>query len=80
MASGMGMFGVAKYLSVPAGAALVWTVIVRGRYKPVERMLDLVFADLFHLSDLRFFGKPDWKLALHDTLIPAVQRRPAIPA
>src|ERR1700759_3767346 len=37
IASGMGVFGVTKYLSVPVGATVVWLVIVRGRYKPVER-------------------------------------------
>src|ERR1043165_86221 len=39
IASGMGIFGVSKYICVPAGAALVWVVIVRGSYKPVERVL-----------------------------------------
>jgi Mn2+/Fe2+ NRAMP family transporter len=35
IASGMGVFGVSKYIAVPLGAVLVWTIIVRGRYKPV---------------------------------------------
>src|SRR6202044_932293 len=39
LASGMGIFGVSKYSVVPVGAVLVWTLIVRGRYKPVERVL-----------------------------------------
>src|ERR1700675_3838469 len=41
LASGMGVFGVSKYIAVPIGAALVWTIVVRGRYKPVERILIL---------------------------------------
>src|SRR3954469_5672071 len=41
IASGMGVFGVSKYVAVPLGAVLVWTIIVRGRYKPVERILIL---------------------------------------
>src|SRR5690242_7422907 len=48
LASGMGIFGVSKYLVVPLGAALVWTLIVRGSYKPVERIL--VVASLFFFS------------------------------
>src|SRR5712664_3339434 len=36
LASGMGVFGVSKYIAVPIGAALVWTIVVRGRYKPLE--------------------------------------------
>ena len=70
VASGMGVFHVAKYLSVPVGAALVWTVIVKGRYKPVERMLILFSLIYFTYPVSAFLAKPDWKLAIHDTLIP----------
>src|SRR5438270_5089650 len=41
LASGMGIFGISKYIVVPIGAAAVWALIVRGRYKPVERVLIL---------------------------------------
>src|SRR5271169_2585713 len=41
LASGTGVFGISKYIAVPIGAAVVWVVIVRGRYKPVERLLIL---------------------------------------
>src|SRR5476649_895884 len=37
LASGMGIFHISKYIAVPIGAFLVWIVIVRGSYKPVER-------------------------------------------
>ena len=70
MASGMGVFGVSKYLSVPVGGILVWTVVVRGRYKPVERMLILFSLIYFTYPISAFLAKPDWKLALHDTLVP----------
>lgn len=70
IASGMGVFGISKYITVPIGAALVWTVIVRGRYKPVERMLILFSLIYFTYPVSAFLAKPDWKVALHDTLIP----------
>ncbi len=70
LASGMGVFGVTKYLSVPVGASLVWLVIVRGRYKPVERMLILFSLIYLTYPISAFLAKPDWKLALHDTLVP----------
>ena len=38
IASGMGIFGISKYITVPIGALVVWFVIVRGSYKPVERI------------------------------------------
>src|ERR1700750_2787094 len=43
LASGLGLFGLTKYIAVPIGAAVVWFVIVKGSYKPVERVL-LVFS------------------------------------
>jgi Mn2+/Fe2+ NRAMP family transporter len=70
IASGMGVFHVVKYLSVPVGAALVWIVIVKGRYKPVERMLLLFSLIYFTYPVSAYLAKPDWKLALHDTLVP----------
>jgi Mn2+/Fe2+ NRAMP family transporter len=41
LASGMGLFGISKYIVVPAGALLVWVVVVGNSYKPVERLLVL---------------------------------------
>lgn len=43
IASGLGLFGVSKYISVPIAALLVWAVIVFGSYRPVEQLL-LVFS------------------------------------
>jgi Mn2+/Fe2+ NRAMP family transporter len=73
IASGMGVFGVSKYIAVPLGAVLVWTIIVRGRYKPVERILILFSLIYFTYPVSAFLAKPDWKLALHDTLVPQFQ-------
>ena len=70
MASGMSVFGVSKYIAVPVGAALVWSVIVRGRYRPVERMLLLFSLIYFTYPVSAFLAKPDWKAALHATLAP----------
>jgi NRAMP (natural resistance-associated macrophage protein)-like metal ion transporter len=76
IASGMGVFGVVKYLSVPAGAILVWSVIVRGRYKTVEKILILFSLIYFTYPVSAFLAKPDWKLAIHDTLIPQLSNQP----
>ena len=79
LASGMGVFGVSKYFAVPVGAALVWIVIVQGRYKPVERMLILVFADLFHLSGFGVPGQAGLETRAARYAGPAIPRRSAIP-
>src|ERR1700728_3753022 len=62
LASGMGVFGVRKLISVPIGAALVWVVIVQGRYKPVERLLILFSLIYFSYPISAFVAKPDWNL------------------
>ena len=76
LASGLGMFGVSKYIAVPIGAALVWLVIVRGSYKPVEKVL-LVFSLIYFTYIVSaILGHPDWKQAIHNTLVPQFSRDP----
>lgn len=77
LASGMGIFGISKYIVVPAGAALVWTLIVRGRYKPVERILILASLIYFAYPVSAILAKPDWDLALKQTIVPAFSGDPA---
>lgn len=77
LASGMGIFGISKYIVVPIGAALVWIVIVRGRYKPVERILIIASLVYFAYPVSAFLAKPDWDLALKQTVIPTFSSDPA---
>ncbi|MBV9224669.1 MAG: Nramp family divalent metal transporter, partial [Acidobacteriaceae bacterium] len=77
LASGMGIFGVSKYIVVPIGAALVWTLIVRGRYKPVERILIIASLVYFAYPVSAFLAKPNWDLALKQTFIPTFSTNPA---
>jgi Mn2+/Fe2+ NRAMP family transporter len=76
LASGAGVFGISKYISVPIGALVVWAVIVRGRYKPVEKILILFSLIYFTYPISAFLAKPDWKLALHDTFVPKFSADP----
>jgi Mn2+/Fe2+ NRAMP family transporter len=76
LASGFKLFGVSPYISVPLGAALVWTVIVRGSYKPVERVLLLFSLIYFAYPVSAFLAKPDWKLAMYDTIVPQFNSDP----
>jgi NRAMP (natural resistance-associated macrophage protein)-like metal ion transporter len=76
LASGMGVFGISKYIAVPLGAGLVWTVIVRGSYKPVERVL-LIFSMIYFAYPISaVLAHPDWKLALKQTVIPQFSSDP----
>src|SRR5579859_6058775 len=74
LASGTGIFGISKYLVVPAGAALVWAVVVKGTYKPVERILILFSLIYFAYPISAFYAHPDWHKALHDTIVPTFSR------
>jgi Mn2+/Fe2+ NRAMP family transporter len=76
VASGLGIFGVSKYIAVPIAAALVWGVIVRGSYKHVEKGLLLFSLIYFTYPISAFLGHPDWSHALHDTFIPQLSRDP----
>jgi Mn2+/Fe2+ NRAMP family transporter len=76
LASGMGIFGVSRYIAVPIGAALVWMVIVRGSYKPVERVLLLLSLIYFTYIVSAFLSHPDWHKAIHDTLVPQFSHEP----
>lgn len=77
LASGMGIFGVSKYIVVPAGAILVWTLIVRGRYKPVERILIIASLVYFSYPVSAFLAKPDWHSAIKQTFVPTPSSDPA---
>ena len=76
LASGMGIFGISKYLVVPIGAILVWSIIVRGRYKPVERILLVASLVYFAYPVSAFLAKPDWDLVLKQTFIPTLSSNP----
>jgi len=76
LASGMGVFGISKYIAVPLGAGLVWTVIVRGSYKPVERVLLILSMIYFAYPVSAILAHPDWKLALEQTIIPQFNSDP----
>jgi Mn2+/Fe2+ NRAMP family transporter len=76
IASAMGIFGVSKYIAVPVGAALVWYVIVKGTYKPVERLLILFSLIYFTYPVSAILAHPDWREAIRSTLIPQFRADP----
>ncbi|NHM14149.1 Nramp family divalent metal transporter [Xiamenia xianingshaonis] len=72
IASGMEMFGVSKYISVPVAAAGVWLLIVGGSYKRVEKVflvLSLVFVTYIVAA---IMARPSWEDALIHTVVPQI--------
>src|SRR5215467_9318064 len=74
LASGMGLFGFSKYIVVPIGAFLVWFVVVKNSYKPVERILILGSMIFFVYPVSAFLAHPNWRAAIHATIVPQVIR------
>jgi NRAMP (natural resistance-associated macrophage protein)-like metal ion transporter len=71
IASGLGIFGISKYICVPIGAVLVWSVVVYGSYKYVERVLLFLSLIYFAYPVSAYLARPDWHEALKQTFIPA---------
>lgn len=70
IASGMEMFGVPRWTSVPIAAAAVWGLIVGGSYKRVQNVfLALSFVFISYII-AAFMCQPNWNLALIHTVIP----------
>ncbi|WP_165056555.1 MULTISPECIES: NRAMP family divalent metal transporter [unclassified Adlercreutzia] len=73
IASGMEMFGVSKYVSVPVAAFAVWLLVVGGSYKRVQNVflaLSLVFVTYIVAA---FMAQPNWEEAALATVIPHLQ-------
>ncbi len=66
------LFGVPKYVSVPLAAMLVWTMVVKGTYKSVEKVF--LAACVFYLTYIvtGFIVKPPWRVITHEFLLPHV--------
>ena len=54
------LFGVSRYIAVPAAALLIWMLITRGSYANVERVFLLLTFGFFAYIAAAFLAKPDW--------------------
>ena len=72
IASGMEMFGVPTWISVPIAAVGVWLLVVGGSYKRVEKVF-LVLSFVFVTYVIAaFMAQPDWADTVRHTVIPTV--------
>ncbi|PKN20356.1 MAG: Mn transporter [Deltaproteobacteria bacterium HGW-Deltaproteobacteria-6] len=72
IAASMEIFGVSKYISVPAGAVFVWWLVVKGNYKSVEKVF--LVACVFYLSYIvsGFMIHPDWSAISKAAITPSL--------
>lgn len=70
VASGMELFGVSKYISVPLVGVFVWFLVVKGDYKSVEKVF--LLASFFYIAYIvaGVLARPKWMDAIVATLKP----------
>jgi Mn2+/Fe2+ NRAMP family transporter len=73
VAGSMQIFGVSKYISVPAAAIIVWLLVVKGTYRIAERIFLLFSICLFVYVVAALMGKPDWNAVGKSILKPDIE-------
>ncbi len=72
IASAMEIFGVSRYLAVPAAALGVWLLVVRGSYRRVEKIM-LAMSGIFLTYVISaFLVGPDWADVARSTFVPSI--------
>lgn len=72
-----GIFGVPRFIALPAAALFVWLLVVKGTYKSVEKVF--LLASSLYLSYIvaGYLANPDWGLAAKSLLMPQISTDPA---
>lgn len=72
IASGMEMFGVSRFISVPVAAAAVWVLVVGGSYKRVQGVFMALSCVFVTYVIAAFMAEPNWEEAAISTLVPTL--------
>src|SRR5579862_4807897 len=73
VASAMEIFGVSRYIAVPIAGLVVWTLVLRGTYRQVEKIFLALCTFYVAYAFSAILAKPDWLQAARHTVIPSVQ-------
>ena len=67
-----GIFGVPRFVALPAAALFVWLLVVKGNYKSVEKVF--LLASSLYLSYIvaGFLAEPNWGLAAKSVIMPQI--------
>lgn len=65
------VFGISRFISVPAAAVIVWFLVVRGSYKSVERVFLVACGIYLTYVISGILAHPHWGLVIHQTFIPS---------
>ncbi len=72
IAAGFEIFGITRYLSVPAAAVIVSLLVLRGSFHRVEHLLLLLSTVFLAYIVSGVLAHPDWGAAVHGTLVPSM--------
>ena len=72
IAAGFELFGITRYLSVPAAAVIVSLLVLRGNFHRVEHLLMLLATVYVAYIGSGILAHPDWGAALHGTFVPTM--------
>lgn len=76
VASSLELFGISRYLTVPAAAAGVWLLVVRGTYERVEKVFLAASSVYICYVISGFLVKPDWTQAAIYSVRPVLMLEP----
>lgn len=76
IASGMLLFNVPSYVSVPVAALATWMLTMSGSYHRIEKILLALSAVFLTYIVSGVLAKPDWGAALTATVVPQVSNDP----
>lgn len=77
IASGMQLFGVPTFVSLPVAAIAVWMLSTSGSYKRVEKVLLAISCVFVTYVVASFMVNPDWGEVARSTFLPKVNISPA---
>jgi Mn2+/Fe2+ NRAMP family transporter len=72
IAAGFELFGISRYASVPAAAAVVSFLVLRGSFHRVEHVLLLVSTVFLAYIASGILADPDWNAGLRGLLVPTM--------
>lgn len=77
IASSMEIFGINKYISVPLAVVIVWSLVIKGTYRSVEKIF--LVACVFYVSYIisGFLAKPAWGQVMKEFVVPTVNLQPS---
>lgn len=76
VASGLGLFGVPVFVSVPLAAIAIWILTMSGSYRRIEKVLLAISCVFVTYVVAGVMVGPDWGEALFDTVVPQITASP----